>query len=450
MKEFTNHLILAFVTFVFIILCVQQDVAAQSGDLQLTIYQSGFSTIHDVRNFDLNRGENEIYFDNIPNQIDPASIFINYDGSVIRQTFNTDNYSHEAFYRFLIGNDVILESIYGSEIRGRVVDYKNGFMMLETQDGSLQTISQVQNYTVQSDALTRESISGAKITAVIESRRGGSSEVGAHYQFGGLEWRTDYFAKVSEDESKMLVESRAVISNNTGIDIQDAQVRLLAGDVNRVRGRQVHMARSMDMEAGSSNLPQQGGIFEYQRFDLPERVSLKNAETLTTPLLSTREVDVQKQFYYRAGRMGSRVQSGDIAIRFITENSEENGLGIPLPAGRFRVFQEDNNRIEFLGEDQISNTQVDQELAIVTGNAFDLRAEEEIIVSGRSGGQKVTETRKLTLFSSRDEDSDIIIEFPLRSNETLLADDVIGRNKLVLTVPANESISIEFKIKREE
>lgn len=58
------------------------------------------------------------------------------------------------------------------------------------------------------------------------------------------------------------------------------------------------------------------------------------------------------------------------------KNSEENHLGMPLPKGKLRFYRQDNDgRLQFVGEDRIDHTARDETLRLYTGNAFDLVGE---------------------------------------------------------------------------
>jgi len=57
-------------------------------------------------------------------------------------------------------------------------------------------------------------------------------------------------------------------------------------------------------------------------------------------------------------------------------NSEKNHLGIPIPAGRVRFYrQDDDGRLEFTGENNITHTPKDETLRVYTGDAFDIKGE---------------------------------------------------------------------------
>ena len=59
------------------------------------------------------------------------------------------------------------------------------------------------------------------------------------------------------------------------------------------------------------------------------------------------------------------------------KNTEKNGLGIPLPAGRLRVYKQDeaDKTNEFIGEDVIQHTPKDEEVLVKLGTAFDIVGE---------------------------------------------------------------------------
>jgi hypothetical protein len=58
------------------------------------------------------------------------------------------------------------------------------------------------------------------------------------------------------------------------------------------------------------------------------------------------------------------------------KNSKENGLGIPLPKGRLRFYQRDEDgQLEFVGENNIDHTPKDETVRVYVGNAFDIVGE---------------------------------------------------------------------------
>jgi hypothetical protein len=80
-------------------------------------------------------------------------------------------------------------------------------------------------------------------------------------------------------------------------------------------------------------------------------------------------------------------------LRF--RNGKGEGLGIPLPAGRVRMF----DGKDFLGEAQLGHTAANEDVALAIGNVFDLKAERkredfQLDRAGRTMSERVSITLK--------------------------------------------------------
>src|SRR5207247_5203757 len=59
-------------------------------------------------------------------------------------------------------------------------------------------------------------------------------------------------------------------------------------------------------------------------------------------------------------------------------NSEQNKLGLALPAGTIRLYQKDQSGAQqFIGEDRIDHTPKDEDVRLKVGDAFDIVAERQ-------------------------------------------------------------------------
>ena len=68
--------------------------------------------------------------------------------------------------------------------------------------------------------------------------------------------------------------------------------------------------------------------------------------------------------------------NGLVRVVLETKNSDQNGLGQPLPKGKVRVYKRDSGaRLQFIGEDRIDHTPRDEKLRVFVGHAFDLVVE---------------------------------------------------------------------------
>jgi hypothetical protein len=99
-------------------------------------------------------------------------------------------------------------------------------------------------------------------------------------------------------------------------------------------------------------------------------------------------VSSEKKYYFNPNQDAKK-----IAVKVLFKNDEKAGLGKPLPAGIFRIYQKDQQSLEFVGEDRIDHTPRNEEVKITVGNAFDLVGEKTITdrekISKRSERQKI-------------------------------------------------------------
>ena len=101
----------------------------------------------------------------------------------------------------------------------------------------------------------------------------------------------------------------------------------------------------------------------------------------------------------------------DVYIQF--KNDEDNGLGMPLPAGRLRVNQEDadDGSLEFIGEDIIGHTPRNEELTLKLGSAFDVVGErKQVDFEVNNARKELTETIEVEIRNQKDDGVEVIVK----------------------------------------
>lgn len=129
---------------------------------------------------------------------------------------------------------------------------------------------------------------------------------------------------------------------------------------------------------------------DFHLYDLHRTVALRNGETKQVQFLDAADVTVQRRYVYDGAapqlqpvyygnvnqERGYGLDNDNTTVRIEEEikNSASNHLGMPLPAGRLRVYRRDaDGQMEFVGENQIKHTPAEQMVKVVTGNAFDVK-----------------------------------------------------------------------------
>lgn len=92
------------------------------------------------------------------------------------------------------------------------------------------------------------------------------------------------------------------------------------------------------------------------------------------------------------------------------DNTRENRLGMPLPAGRTRFYRRDeaDGRLEFTGENTIEHTPQEETVRVYTGDAFDLVGERtRTDFSLTSRRDRAEESFEITLRNRKEEPVEI-------------------------------------------
>jgi hypothetical protein len=120
-------------------------------------------------------------------------------------------------------------------------------------------------------------------------------------------------------------------------------------------------------------------FFEYHMYTLPRKATIADKEIKQLSLFEPASSAVRKVYVYKPEENQKQVA---VAVKF--KNSQQTGLGMPLPAGRVRLFKADSDgALVLLGEDRIDHTPKDEEVDLRVGYAFDIAAEERMMSQTR-------------------------------------------------------------------
>ncbi len=129
---------------------------------------------------------------------------------------------------------------------------------------------------------------------------------------------------------------------------------------------------------------------DFHLYDLNRTVALRDGETKQVQFLNAAQVSVHRNYLYDGSAQVQPWYNNDnvneqrnygldnsntkVALVEEIKNSEANHLGIPLPAGRVRLYRSDaDGQMEFVGEDMISHTPTEETVRLMTGSAFDVK-----------------------------------------------------------------------------
>jgi hypothetical protein len=184
-------------------------------------------------------------------------------------------------------------------------------------------------------------------------------------------------------EEKGGLQGWVTIDNQSGAGYKDALLKVVAGDVHRVRPvpQPMMRAQALSAPAAAANMLEEG-LFEYHLYTLPRATTIKENESKQVQLLDAPSLTVGKDYILRGqgnywrGLFRPTDTKEKVSVFLKFKNAQASGLGLALPKGIVRVYKRDKaGSPQFIGEDSIEHTPKDEEVRLEMGNAFDLVAE---------------------------------------------------------------------------
>ncbi len=361
----------------------------------------GYALVREDRTFDLKSGRTLLRIDDVPAFIDPttvsfASLTDPAHTRVIEQSFEFDLTSTEKLLSRYLDRDITVEQARGQGVEtvtGTLVSAQ-GSIILKQPDGSVRIMQPYAS--VKLPSLPGGLISKPTLVWDVETPNAGPQKARFSYQTSGMTWWTDYNLTYSEPRPgacKVDVSAWVTLVNQSGASFRDAKLKLIAGDVQRVQPVAERVAKSAMLSPASPVAQgfQEKSFFEYHLYTLGRPASLEQNSTKQMELFPTAlGVGCEKSlvFYgqaYRPYYYGQPVTDRDpgvtsnkkVDVYLSVKNTKENGLGVPLPAGKIRVSQLDpaDKSLEFIGEDVIGHTPRDEMVSVKLGSAFDVVGE---------------------------------------------------------------------------
>ncbi len=366
----------------------RQSDKADRKSVAVTVYNQNFGVVRDTRRLKLASGRVELSFKDVSANIQPETVRLHGLTNGARFSVLEQNYRYD-----LLTPAKLLEKYVGRTINVYRYNEKTGTEEKKTAE----VLSVEGGVTLRIDGEVTTNFPGrfafADVPAtllekptlvwLLESDRA-EQDVEVTYLTQNLNWQADYVLKLDETDTRADLQGWVTLDNRSGTSYENAALRLVAGDVNRVQPQAVEPPVAYDMamrEEAAQDKPQfrEEGLFEYHLYSLERPTTLLDKETKQVALLTAENVAVKKklvlsseQYFYR-GRYGQLAKNQKVGVFVSIDNSEKNRLGMPLPKGTVRLYKADkSSALQFVGEDAIDHTPRDEKLELKVGEAFDV------------------------------------------------------------------------------
>lgn len=403
-----------------------QDAPPANG-VSLTVYNQGSALVQDRRTFSFQTGINTLDFTDVASGIDATSVSFKsltdpLGTTVLEQNYVYDLVGSSALLQRYLDQPIVITTNDGTVFNGTLLSSTGYEVIIQQEDGQVVSLGLANVRDIRFPALPDGLVTRPTLRWILDSATGGEQQVELTYLTTGMSWTADYILLLAADNTALDLNGWITLSNTSGAGFNDATVKLVAGDVNRLPDQNQYYANDMalEMAAVPTNAPQveQRDFNEYKLYAINRPVTVGNNETKQVEFVTGAGVPANTYFVYDGstpfyGYYSPIVdqyygQSGVTDVQNWLEFStgEESGLGADLPAGRVRVYQEDIDGAALLiGENQIDHTPEGEQVKMYLGNAFDLVGERVQTNFQYLGDTVLEETYQITLRNRKDADT---------------------------------------------
>jgi hypothetical protein len=441
-------------------------------------------------------GKSEIRFTDVPTQILPESVRLHSldqpDGlTILEQNYQYDLASAGAILKKHIDKPLTVTLKDNSTVTGKLLSFDaEQFLnlVIQPEGQGPRTIEPREIKAIMAEKLPQGLLTRPTLVWQVQAAAALQQQFEVAYLTHGLSWRADYMLKLRAGKGERRapgaandtaansaavapgavapggdifdtadIVGYATVENNSGTTFEDAQLKLMAGDVHMVADgddvpwyEPLLYPRDWREKHGKSEFAEKS-FFEYHLYTLGRPATLKNAETKQIELLSADGVKMRRIYIF-----DFNLNATAPAVASELVNSKANSMGMPLPKGMVRLYAPDpDGQDQFVAATPIDHTPADEKIRFVWGHAFDIACNARETRRNVSGAQ-YDATWQYDIRNHKDYDVKVtvVVHVPATASKgsckfngkdyaswTVLE---VGRVEIEVPVKANEAGKVEF------
>jgi len=365
----------------------QTSTEADRKAVGITVYNQNFGVVREVRELaSLGTGEVSLEFRDVAANIQPETVAIKSLSAPGAISVLEQNYRYD-----LLTPQTLLQKYVGKKIR--TYRYHEATGKEEAADAELLSVAEGPILRLNGEvtfgyparfafAQVPDNLIAKPTLMWLVSSQKARQTVEVSYITQNLNWSADYVLVVNDDDTQAALQGWVTLVNQSGASYKNAELKLVAGDVNRVQSERSDMKFKSAVPAaapmGGAGFSEQG-LFEYHMYTLGRPTTVLQNEQKQVSLLTADGIKIDKrlifygQQYWFRGQYGEIQSNQKVGVYLDFKNEAKNKLGMPLPKGTLRVYKADKSGSkQFVGEDSIDHTPRDEKVRVKMGEAFDV------------------------------------------------------------------------------
>ncbi len=373
----------------------------------LTIYNQNFAVVRDTVPLDLKAGPNAVVYPGATAQVEADSVILRdpsgqHSLQILEQNYRNDPVSESLLLSLFEGKTIPFQTLRMKDntqvrdiVNGKII--RSGYVPGGASSQPIIEVNGQLQFSLPGQPLFpdlgNDTILKPAFNWVLQTDKPGKFDAEVGYITGGFDWSASYNLVSPEKGDQCDLVGWITMNNNSGKTFENAKIKLMAGDVNKIQPRNMPMgfggarkALAMDF-AGAAPAVSEKSFDEFHLYSIARPTTLHDRETKQVEFIHAEKIYAPTIYVYdgAAGyrfyglnydRNWGQTDNKKILVQREFKNAETNKLGIALPAGKLRFYRrDDDGQLQFVGENEIDHTPRNETVRVTTGNAFDLVGE---------------------------------------------------------------------------
>jgi len=352
--------------------------AQTSKKANVTIYKDGTALVKQEIVWDnIPKGKSIIKYDDIPKSIQKDTPFISIENvQVLNQKFVEKIFSSNNYFSSKKGDYITVKLKNEKAVSGNLLEISSNLLTIQSKY-SVRSFNRDNIEYIE----TKDNISAPNFSPYlqweIKNNKAGKVKASLVYKLGNVSWDAIYRLTTNgQTEGELVVEG--VIFNNSSKDYFNANINLVEGIINKGKPKQTNNYSEMAMSRSvvQKNTPAELG--DYYIYSTGSIQNFTSRENITVGIYGPLNVNYEKVYVFE--NFERQKKDEPLRIEYTLSNTEKDGLGIVLPAGKVDIYTNSNKGgFEFIGSDNIGQVPKGESSKIQAGYAFDITGKRKVI-----------------------------------------------------------------------
>ena len=352
--------------------------AQTSKKANVTIYKDGTALVKQEIVWDnVPKGKSIIKYDDIPKSIQKDTPFISIENvQVLNQKFVEKIFSSNNYFSSKKGDYITVKLKNEKAMSGNLLEISSKLLTIQSKYSVRSFNRDNIDYIETKDNISAPNFS-PYLQWEIKNNKAGKVKASLVYKLGNVSWDSIYRLTTNgQTEGELVVEG--VIFNNSSKDFFNANINLVEGIINKSKPKQTNNYSEMAMSRNvvQKNTPAELG--DYYIYSTGSIQNFTSRENITVGIYGPLNVNYEKVYVFE--NFERQKKDEPLRIEYTLSNTEKDGLGIVLPAGKVDIYTNSNKGgFEFIGSDNIGQVPKGESSKIQAGYASDITGKRKVI-----------------------------------------------------------------------